>query len=212
MKKVAVWLLAFLLAGGAGAVWASETGGGNNLLSRMGLTTPEMESGAELPGDSPDGEEPDRLTLDPLEPLEDGQEEDDGFVPEDPEVAEPDDPQDGDEGDDGTGEGNGEESEQAKKERGWRLREKVADESLPEHVRNNAQNALNNMQRAEEHHAWAQSNQGGPPPWSAAYEKQQSKPGKNKNGQDNKKGEQFPGGDNDLGNEDNGADQEVLEE
>ena len=51
-------------------------------------------------------------------------------------------------------------------QRGWRLREKVADESLPEHVRANAQKALDNQARAREHHAWAKSGQQGPPPWA----------------------------------------------
>ena len=51
-------------------------------------------------------------------------------------------------------------------QRGRRLREKVADLSLPEHVRANAQKALDNQARAMEHHAWAKSGQQGPPPWS----------------------------------------------
>ncbi|MEW5783931.1 MAG: hypothetical protein AB1767_02400 [Bacillota bacterium] len=49
--------------------------------------------------------------------------------------------------------------------RGWRLREKVADESLPEHVRANAQRALDQMTRAM---VWTQSGEEGPPPWAAA--------------------------------------------
>lgn len=183
MKKVALWLLVFLLAGGTGAVWASETGAGSKILSTLGLSlsATEAEDGPDLAEDPSDGVEPE--LPDPLE----GEEEEDESVTEDPEGAgeepegtEPDNPEEDSEGEDGTGGDNGDDGQPADQGRGWRLREKVADETLPEHVRNNAQKALNNMQRAEEHHAWAQSNQGGPPPWSSAYEKHQSKPGNSK--------------------------------
>lgn len=90
--------------------------------------------------------------------------------------------------------------------RGWRLRQKVADESLPAHVRANAQKALNNMARAMEHHAWAQSGEEGPPPWAKAWGF------RNRNGGgddgDEKNGEENGGGEEGLENGDGSEDRE----
>jgi hypothetical protein len=130
----------------------------DELLEQLSLTEADIaaliaayyEDNGDPNGEDPDGEDPDGEDPDGEDP---NGEDPDGEDPdgEDPDGEDPEDP---------------DEDEFGCSQRGRRLREKVADESLPEHVRANAQKALDNQVRAMEHHAWAQSGQQGPPPWS----------------------------------------------
>ena len=109
---------------------------------------PEGEAGEELDNDT--GTDPEN------DPEGDPEEEADGDDPE------------GEIGDEDETEDEIDEIISGRERRGWRLREKVADESLPEHVRANARRALENQARAMEHAAWSRLGLEGPPPWANA--------------------------------------------
>ena len=128
------------------------------------------------PADDPVDDPADDPVDDPADDPVDDPADDPVDDPADDPVDDPaDDPVD-DPGDDDEGDGDDEIDEiiSGRERRGWRLREKVADETLPAHVRANAQKALDNMARAMEKQAWkaalkaawAESEQEGPPPWA----------------------------------------------